>query len=141
LRVLLISTAHPLEENPLPPLSLAYLAAVLEADGIEVQILDFLVTRYRPEKVRQKLEEYQPQLVGVTCVTLNYHLAAEMLEVCKTVNPDIVTVIGGPHVSFTPKETLLETPCIDIVVIGEGERTIVEPVSYTHLTLPTSDLV
>ena len=126
MRVLLISTAHPLEENPLPPLSLAYLAAVLEADGIEVQILDFLVTRYRPEKVRQKLEEYQPQLVGVTCVTLNYHLAAEMLEVCKTVNPDIVTVIGGPHVSFTPKETLLETPCIDIVVIGEGERTIVE---------------
>lgn len=126
MRVLLISTAHPLEENPLPPLSLAYLAAVLESNGVEVQVLDFLVTRYRPEKVRQKLEEYRPQLVGVTCVTLNYYLAAEMLEVCKTVNPDIVTVIGGPHASFTPKETLLEAPWIDIVVIGEGERTIVE---------------
>jgi len=126
LRVLLISTAHPLEENPLPPLSLAYLAAALESNGIEVQVLDFLVNRYRPEKVRQKLEEYQPQLVGVTCVTLNYYLASEMLEVCKTVNPDIVTVIGGPHASFTPGETLLEAPWIDIVVIGEGERTIVE---------------
>jgi radical SAM superfamily enzyme YgiQ (UPF0313 family) len=126
LRVLLISTAHPLEENPLPPLSLAYLAAALESSGVEVQILDFLVTRYRPEKVRQKLEEYQPQLVGVTCVTLNYHLAAEMLEVCKTVDPDIVTVIGGPHASFTPGETLREAPWIDVVVIGEGDRTLVE---------------
>ncbi len=126
MRVLLISTAHPLEENPLPPLSLAYLAAVLEDNGIEVQVLDFLVTHYSPEKVRQKLEEYQPQLVGVTCVTLNYYLAAEMLEVCKTVNPDIVTVIGGPHVSFTAEETLREAPWIDVVVIGEGERTVIE---------------
>jgi radical SAM superfamily enzyme YgiQ (UPF0313 family) len=125
-RVLLISTAHPLEENPLPPLSLAYLAAALEDNGIEVQILDFLVTRYRPEKVRQKLEEFRPQIVGVTCVTLNYHLAAEMLKVCKTVNPDIVTVIGGPHASFTAGETLREAPWIDIVVISEGERTIIE---------------
>jgi radical SAM superfamily enzyme YgiQ (UPF0313 family) len=126
LRVLLISTAHPLEENPLPPLSLAYLAAVLEDNGIEVQVLDFLVTHYSPEKVRQKLEEYRPQLVGVTCVTLNYHLAAEMLQVCKTVDPDIVTVIGGPHASFTPGETLREAPWIDVVVIGEGDRTIIE---------------
>jgi len=125
-RVLLISTAHPLEENPLPPLSLAYLAAALESNGIEVQVLDFLVTRYCPDKVRQKLEEYRPQLVGVTCVTLNYHLAAEMLEVCKTVNPDIVTVIGGPHASFTVRETLLEAPWIDVIVIGEGERTVVD---------------
>lgn len=126
MRVLLISTAHPLEENPLPPLSLAYLAAALESNGFEVQILDFLVTRYRPEKVRQKLEEYRPQLVGVTCVTLNYHLAAEMLEVCKTFDPGIVTVIGGPHVSFTPRETLLEAPWIDVVVMGEGDTTFIE---------------
>ncbi|HEY32116.1 MAG TPA: radical SAM protein [Dehalococcoidia bacterium] len=126
MRVLLISTAHPLEENPLPPLSLAYLAAALESNGFEVQILDFLVTRYRPEKLRQKLDEYRPQLVGVTCVTLNYHLAAEMLEVCRTFDPGIVTVIGGPHVSFTPRETLLDAPWIDAVVIGEGDTTFVE---------------
>jgi anaerobic magnesium-protoporphyrin IX monomethyl ester cyclase len=126
LRVLLISTAHPLEENPLPPLSLAYLAAALESDGFEVQILDFLVTRYRPEKLRQKLEEYRPQLIGVTCVTLNYYLASEMLEVCKTFDPSIVTVIGGPHVSFTPRETLLEAPWIDVVVMGEGDKTFIE---------------
>lgn len=126
LRILLISTAHPLDENPLPPLSLAYLAGALERDGFEVQILDFLVMRYRPEKVRQKLEEYRPQLVGVTCVTMNYPLATEMLKVCKEVDPDVVTVIGGPHVSFALEDTLLKSLWIDAVVIGEGDQTVVE---------------
>ena len=126
LRILLISTAHPLDENPLPPLSLAYLAGALARDGFEVQILDFLVMRYRPEKVRQKLEEYRPQLVGVTCVTMNYPLATEMLKVCKKVDPGVVTVIGGPHVSFALEDTLLKSPWIDAVVIGEGDQTVVE---------------
>jgi len=126
LRVLLISTACPLEENPLPPLSLAYLAGVLERDKIEVQILDFLVTRYSPQTLSKKLEEYRPQLVGVGCVTMNYPLAARMLKVCKAFDPHIFTVIGGPHVSFTVNETLLRAPWIDAVAIGEGEMTLVE---------------
>jgi len=123
---LLISTACPLEENPLPPLSLAYLAGVLGRDKIEVQILDFLVTRYSPQTLRKKLEEYRPQLVGVGCVTMNYPLAARMLKVCKAFDSGIFTVIGGPHVSFTLNETLLRAPWIDAIAIGEGERTLVE---------------
>jgi len=126
LRVLLISTACPLEENPLPPLSLAYLAGVLERENIEVQILDFLVTRYSPQTLRKKLQEYRPQFVGVGCVTMNYPLAARMLKVCKSFDSDIFTVIGGPHVSFTLNETLLRAPWIDAIAIGEGERTLVE---------------
>ena len=57
---------------------------------------------------------------------MNYPLAARMLKVCKAFDPGIVTVIGGPHVSFTLNETLLRAPWIDAVVIGEGERTLVE---------------
>jgi anaerobic magnesium-protoporphyrin IX monomethyl ester cyclase len=126
MRVLLLSTPHPLEESPLPPLSLSYLASVLAQEGIEVKILDFLVTRYHPKKLRRELEEYRPQLVGATCVTLNYPIARRMLKVCKAFDPRIVTVIGGPHVTFAPEETLFQSPWIDAVVIGEGERTLVE---------------
>lgn len=126
MRVLLISTPYPLEENPIPSLSLSYLAAVLQEEGIEVQILDLLVTKYSSDKVRNKLEEYQPQVVGATCVTLNYPTAARILKVCKDFDPGIVTVMGGPHVSFALEETLLRAPWIDVVVIKEGERTLVE---------------
>ena len=126
MRVLLLSTPHPLEESPLPPLSLSYLAGVLAQEGIEVKILDFLVTRYHPNKLRRELEEYRPQLVGATCVTLNYPIARRMLKVCQDFDPNIFTVIGGPHVTFALEETLLSSPWIDAVVIGEGERTLVE---------------
>jgi len=126
MRVLLLSTPHPLEESPLPPLSLSYLASVLKQEGIEVRILDFLVTQYNPKKLRRELEEYGPQLVGATCVTLNYPIARRMLKVCKDFDPHIFTVIGGPHVTFALEETLLRSPCIDAIVIGEGERTLVE---------------
>lgn len=125
MRVLLLSTPHPLEESPLPPLSLTYLASVLIQEGIEVKILDFLVTQYHPKKLRRELEEYRPQLVGATCVTLNYPIARRMLKVCKAFDPHIFTVIGGPHVTFAPEETLLQSPWIDAIVIGEGERTLV----------------
>ena len=126
MRVLLISTPYPLEENPIPSLSLSYLAGVLQEEGIEVQILDLLVAQYSSNKIRNKLEEYQPQVVGATCVTLNYPIAARILRVCKDFDPNIITVMGGPHVSFTLKETLLRAPWIDVVVIREGERTLVE---------------
>jgi anaerobic magnesium-protoporphyrin IX monomethyl ester cyclase len=126
MRVLLLSTPHPLEESPLPPLSLSYLAGVLAQEGIEVKILDFLVTHYHPGKLRRELEEYKPQLVGATCVTLNYPIARRMLKVCKDFDPHIFTVIGGPHVTFAQEETLLSSPWIDAIVIGEGERTLVE---------------
>jgi anaerobic magnesium-protoporphyrin IX monomethyl ester cyclase len=126
MRVLLLSTPHPLEESPLPPLSLSYLASVLIREGIEVKILDFLVTRYHPKKLRRELEEYRPQLVGATCVTLNYPIARMMLKVCKAFNPNAFTVIGGPHVTFALEETLLQSPWIDAIVIGEGEGTLVQ---------------
>jgi anaerobic magnesium-protoporphyrin IX monomethyl ester cyclase len=126
MRVLLLSTPHPLEESPLPPLSLSYLASVLIQEGIEVRILDFLVTRYSPKKLRRELEEYKPQLVGATCVTLNYPIARRMLKVCKDFDPHIFTIIGGPHVTFALEQTLLQSPWVDAVVIGEGERTLVE---------------
>ena len=126
MRVLLLSTPHPLEESPLPPLSLGYLAGTLAQEGIEVKILDFLVTHYHPRKLRRELEEYRPQLVGVTCVTLNYPIARRMLKVCKDFDPRIFTIIGGPHVTFALEETLLSSPWIDAIVIGEGERTLLE---------------
>jgi anaerobic magnesium-protoporphyrin IX monomethyl ester cyclase len=126
MRVLLLSTPHPLEESPLPPLSLSYLAGVLAQEGIEVEILDFLVTHYDPRKLRRELKEYKPQLVGATCVTLNYPIARRMLKVCKDFDAHIFTVIGGPHVTFALEDTLLTSPWIDAIVIGEGERTLVE---------------
>ena len=126
MRVLLMSTPYPLAENPIPPLSLSYLAAVLRNAGVEVQILDHLVSLYSPNKLRRKLAEFQPHMVGATCVTLNYPIAARIMKVCKDYDPNIITMLGGPHVTFAIEETLLHARWVDLLVIGEGERTLLE---------------
>lgn len=129
MRVLLINAPYPLAEFPILHLGLTYLAAVLENEGVEVQILDLLVTRYSPEKIERKIQEFRPQICGTSCVTMNYHMGSEILRVCKEVDPSITTIIGGPHVSFAVEEALQEAGWIDLVVKKEGERTLLELVS------------
>lgn len=107
-------------------MNLTYLASVLEEDGVEVQILDLLTTSYSLGKVENKIEDFQPDIVGATGVTRTYPQTLEILEHCKEVDQDIPTVVGGPHVTFTPRETLEEADWIDFVVRGEGEYTLRE---------------
>ena len=108
------------------PLGLAYVAAVLEKEGLEVQVQDFLVTKYSKESLERKIAEFTPEIIGVTSVTMNYPIASKILQACKEIDRNIITVIGGPHVSFWAEEALGEAPWIDIVVRGEGEYTMLE---------------
>ena len=51
--------------------------------------------------------------------------AARVMSLAKAIDPRVVTVLGGPHVTFLSQETLLNNPEVDFVVRGEGERTLV----------------
>jgi radical SAM superfamily enzyme YgiQ (UPF0313 family) len=133
MKTLLVNPPYPFLEFPIIPTGLLYLAGILEHNGYEVQVLDLLVSKCTKDKIRLELERYQPDIVGVTAVTMNYHGASDILRYCKSVNADVITVIGGPHVTFAPVETLNEAPWIDIVVRGEGDRTILDIVSGKKL--------
>lgn len=126
MRVLLINPFYPISETPSPPLGLAYLAAALEEAGAEVRVLDLVVHPYRTQMLAELLDEFQPQLAGITAVTMTVDHAMGVLADLKRLRPQIVTVMGGPHVSFSAQQTLQACPALDIAVIGEGERTIVE---------------
>jgi len=129
MKTLLINPPYPFSEIPIMPMGLAYIAAVLEHKGHEVEILDLLVSRYSKEKIKRKLEQYKPDIVGLTSVTMNYPIASEIIKYCKSIDKDILTVIGGPHVTFATIETLTEAPWIDIIIRGEGEQTILDIVN------------
>ncbi len=125
-KVLLINPPYPFWEGVPVSLSLTYLASVLEEDGVEVEILDLLTTSYSPQKVENKIESFEPDIIGATCVTRSYPQTLEILQHCKEVDQDIPIIVGGPHVTFTPQETLEEAEWIDFVVKGEGEYTLKE---------------
>ena len=126
MRVLLINPFYPISETPSPPLGLAYLAAALSEAGSEVKILDLVVYPYSRAMLQNVLETFQPQLVGLTAVTMTFDNAMGVIRDIKRLNPDILTVMGGPHVTFCARATLNEHSALDILVLGEGERTIVD---------------
>lgn len=126
MKVAVIAPPYPLEEAPAPPLGISYVAAAFEAAGAEVEIFDYIVTRYSPEKLRRRLEAFRPDVAGAGSVTLNFPGAAEILQTVKKIDPGIVTVMGGPHATFDALNTLKAYPGIDLIVMGEGERTIAE---------------
>jgi radical SAM superfamily enzyme YgiQ (UPF0313 family) len=126
MRVLLINPFYPISETPSPPLGLAYLASALSEAGIEVKILDLVVYPYSQSMLQNELEQFQPQLVGLTAVTMTFDNAMAVIRDIKHINQKIVTVMGGPHVTFCARETLKDQSELDILAMGEGERTIVD---------------
>lgn len=124
MKVALIAPPYPLTEAPSPPLGICYVAAACEAAGAEVRIFDYIVSRYTPEKLCRQLDEFAPDVVGATSVTLNFPDAVAILQTAKRHNPDLIAIIGGPHASFQAEKTLRQYPEIDAVFIGESENTL-----------------
>jgi anaerobic magnesium-protoporphyrin IX monomethyl ester cyclase len=126
MRVLLINPFYPISETPSPPLGLAFLAAALEAAGVEVKILDLVVYPFDQAMLESLLKYFKPQMVGITAVTMTFDKAVNLIKEVKRINPEILTVMGGPHVTFCARKTLQDYPELDVIVLGEGEETVVE---------------
>ncbi len=108
-----------------PPLGLAYLASVLR-EKHEVKIIDANILDYTMADVRRELKSFYPDVVGITSVTPSIPQAYAVAKVAKGVREDCTVVMGGPHATFLPRQTLEECEYIDVIVKGEGERTVEE---------------
>jgi radical SAM superfamily enzyme YgiQ (UPF0313 family) len=104
-----------------PPLGLAYLASVLRKDH-DVRIIDSNILEYSIEDLRRKLKSFNPDIVGITSVTPSIPQAYDVAKIAKEVKEDSIVVVGGPHVTFLPEQTLRECKDVDVIVKGEGEK-------------------
>jgi anaerobic magnesium-protoporphyrin IX monomethyl ester cyclase len=110
--------------NLIPPLGLAYLAAILEKEGIDVSITDGSRGLSIVE-VMDELRAYGPDIVGISCTTPTFLDAIELAEAVREASPRAIIMLGGPHVTAIPQEAMLEE-VFDVGVIGEGEITFLE---------------
>jgi radical SAM superfamily enzyme YgiQ (UPF0313 family) len=108
-----------------PPLGIAYIASILENSGHKVKILDSQAMNLKIEEIRKEITKFNPDVVGVTCMTPNLRDALDVSRVTKEISEDIITVLGGPHLYIYPKETLTYS-YVDFGVAGEGEIVLPE---------------
>jgi len=108
------------------PLGLAYLAAVLEEGGFEVKLIDCPAMEITTEQLEHKLSSFNPLIVGITSMTPTINSALLAASIAKKVCPDALVVLGGPHVTFMDKEIIAKEKTVDVIVRGEGEKTLLE---------------
>jgi anaerobic magnesium-protoporphyrin IX monomethyl ester cyclase len=126
LRVLFIVPPYPIEEYPALATGSVYLASVLRDQGHSVEVLDLLISEPNPEKVSRAVEEQDPDLVGITSVTMTFPMATRIASWAKEAKSSTIVALGGPHVTFVPERSLMECPEADLIVRGEAEETILE---------------
>lgn len=112
--------------NSLPQLGIASLAATLIRGGVDVSILDAQALGMSIEDTLSWATAKHPRVVGLTGYTSTVDAASLIAEGIKRHDPDIVTILGGPHVTTAWERTLTRFPAIDYGFLGEGEFTALE---------------
>ncbi|MBL8018343.1 MAG: cobalamin-dependent protein [Leptospirales bacterium] len=128
-RVLLIVPPGTMEESygrlsaaagELPMLGLAYVAASLRDQGHDVKIIDYEVNAWSLKRVRPDIEDWRPDVVGMTAYITNLRRCGAVAKIVKEVDPGITVILGGPQVSVFPEEGFT-SPHVDIIALSEGE--------------------
>lgn len=109
-----------LQRSSCPPLGLGYLAAYLRRAGHEVRIYSPMPYRRGAERMFAELEQFGPDLVGLTAVTHSFMVARRLAARAKE-RLNCLVIMGGPHATALPESTLRSVPQLDAVIRGEGE--------------------
>jgi radical SAM superfamily enzyme YgiQ (UPF0313 family) len=136
MRVVLVDL-HP-HSDPVTPISLANLAAVLGRLGHRVDLLSLSSGRpFSPAGLRRFFAERRPRLVGFTAYQRNLYQIRAIARMARDEAPGCRVLIGGPQATFLPPAALAALPEIDLVAHGEGElviRAVVEALEGGPLT-------
>lgn len=132
MKILLISppSEKPYNERTSYALGIAYIEATLEKRGHDVYLLDYFQKSFEmvEEEILDKIKKNKPDIVGISCLTLNRTSARLISKKIKEKYPEIIIIIGGVHPTALPEQVILNYD-IDTIVLGEGDLTIIELVN------------
>ena len=120
------------------PYGLLSLAAQAMRAGHEVKVFNLSASPW-PD-VEALIRRLSADVYGLTCFTSNRRGVKLLAECIRRHHGGAHVVVGGPHVSALPTETLSHYRAIDTVVIGEGEETFLELLGRLEAGEPTGGI-
>ena len=101
----------------IPPVGLECIARVIEP---YTKALDIIDLRYEPKKRTKHFLRPETEMV---CFSINWQRNIRSMRMqIRSVPPDILTILGGRHVTEDPEGWLTSCPNLDAVVRGDGEE-------------------
>ena len=123
------------EYLPQEMLGIMWLSRAIKDAGHQTKAL-FLPDRHW----ETKLADYAPDVVAYSVTTGMQLYFLDINTRIKQVLPSVVTIMGGPHATFTP-EVLDENPALDAICRGEGEEAVVEMLGKMERGEPYHDVL
>src|SRR3989344_6944170 len=137
MKILLLSPPYPKDKifrksmkhlgAVLPPLGLAYIAAMLEKEGHEIKIVDgpawATVSEYGYEELEKDLLDFNPELIGISASSSQLDHVKNCLNIINKTVPNAKTILGGTMVSSYPEILIEDLKEINYGVYGEADLT------------------
>jgi radical SAM superfamily enzyme YgiQ (UPF0313 family) len=109
-----------------PPLGVWRLAGVLGAAGFTARVFDPNCCQGRPqEALERELRGGNWDVVGISTTGMTLRFDLELAHTVRRVAPRALLVAGGMEATFRP-ELMFELGPFDRIVLGEGERPLLE---------------
>lgn len=127
----------------LTPLGLVLLGGPLLDAGYDVRLVDHDQNGWSQERLLLEIEDFQPRyiLLGHSGSTASHNVVVKTVKEIKNKFPDIYIIYGGVYPSYAYQSIMNEVAEIDVIVRGEGERTIVELLSKWEETDNLEDVL
>ena len=103
----------------IPPLTLLSVAAILEKEGVEVDVIDMDAEELNYNQTFKRITDFAPDLLGFTISTYSFHYLLNWIKKFRR-DTDIPTLIGGMHVELYADE-IMTYPEVDYLIVGEAE--------------------
>ncbi|HEX3078134.1 MAG TPA: B12-binding domain-containing radical SAM protein [Lachnospiraceae bacterium] len=94
-----------------------------------IELAEFTINHYA-DYIIQEIYKRKPDMLALSCYIWNIELVEEVAKELHKLLPKMKIWLGGPEVTYDAKERLDRTDFIDGIMIGEGEETFRELLSY-----------
>ncbi|HXR94200.1 MAG TPA: radical SAM protein [Steroidobacteraceae bacterium] len=119
-----------------PPLGVWRLAGVLQRAGVAARVFDPNCSPLPPQRaLERELLSGSWDIVGVSTTGMTLRFDLELAHIVRRVLPDALILAGGMEATFRP-ELLFELGPFDLIVLGEGERPLLEIVGRLRAGAP-----
>ena len=119
-----------------PPLGVWRLAGVLESAGVYAKVFDPNCCRNPPQKaLEHELLSGAWDIVGVSTTGMTLRFDLELAHIVRRAAPGTFIVAGGMEATFRP-ELMFDLGPFDLVVLGEGERPLLDLVARRRAGQP-----
>lgn len=104
----------------------AIASSINASERHQASVLDFFFVWHKwEEHLIEHLTRFQPDVVGLSTYSPRMPQAIKVAKMCKHILPGVKVVMGGHHASLDTTDTL-NLDCVDFVVVGEADNTIIQ---------------